>query len=211
MEHQELTPLKWPEGFGRTLIGERKAQGSWKKPYSFYVKGVVDELQRFGAGAVTITRNAPSEEKVDPGIAVWYSLKPKEDTSWQVTLQIDNPKPTVEEIDRQFKRLASKHHPDPVAGGSGGDVRLYMKYDAARKMAKAWVRGENLYNLDNCLPCDIYVEARQNIAALKLTLTHLRALERLGNPFVVERVMERSFRASLPAKASEGINVAVSA
>jgi hypothetical protein len=202
MDTQENTPLKWPDGFGRTLIESRHNQKAWKKQWSVYVKGVAEELRKFDAGAVTITRNAPSDERFDPGVAVWFSLKRSEDFSWQRGLGIDNPKPSLEEIDRAFKRLAAKHHPDAVYGGSGGDVKLYMQYDEWRKQAKAWVRGESAFDLANCLPCDLYVEARQNLAAIKLTLAHLRALDRLGNPFMVERIMERSFRASLPAQAS---------
>lgn len=200
MEYQEATSLRWPDGYGRTLINERRTQGMWKKPYSVYVKGVADELRRFGASAVLITRQPPADEKYDPGVAVWFSLKKGDDTSWQQGLQIDSPKPSIGEIDTAFKRLAAKHHPDSVAGGSGGDVKLYMKYDEWRRKAKAWVRGDNLLTPENCIPCDIFVEARQNIAAIKLILAHLRGLERLGNPFIVERVIERSFRAALPAQ-----------
>ncbi len=204
MEIQETSPLKWPDGFGRTLIEDRRHQGAWKKQYSIYSKAVCEELRKFGAGAVMITRNPPSDEKFDPGIAVWFSLKRSEDFSWQRGLQIDNPKPTLPEIDAAFKRLAAKHHPDSVIGGSGGDVKLYMQFDEWRKQAKAWVRGESAFDLANCLPCDLYDEARQNLAAIKLTLSHLRALDRLGNPFIVERIMERSFRAALPQNATGG-------
>jgi hypothetical protein len=203
MEIQEVTPLKWPEGFGRTLIDNRRDQRAWKKQYSVYSKAVAEELRKFSASAITITRNPPAEEKYDPGVAVWYSLKRTEDFSWQRGLQIDNPKPSIAEIDSAFKRLAAKHHPDAVIGGSGGDVKLYMQFDEWRRAARTWVRGEFGNDLANCLPCDLYVEARQNLAAIKLTLAHLRALDRLGNPFIVERIMERSFRAALPAQAAE--------
>lgn len=211
IEHQETTPLKWPEGFGRTLIEDRKDQRQWKKQYSVYAKAVVEELRKFNAGAVTITRNSAADEKYDPGVAVWFSLKRTEDFSWQRGLGIDNPKPTIAEIDTAFKRLAAKHHPDAVIGGSGGDVKLYMQFDEWRRQARAWVRGESAFDLANCLPCDLYVEAQQNLAAIKLTLSHLRALDRLGNPFIVERIMERSFRAALPQQASEARHEPVTA
>lgn len=206
MEYQEITPLKWPEGFGRTLIDDRRSQGSWKKQWSVYVKGVSEELRRFGAAAVQITRNLPSDERYDPGVAVWFSLKQTQDFSWQKGLEIDNPKPSIEEIDRQYKKLSAKHHPDLVANGSGGDTKLFIQFGEWRKMAKAWVRGESAFSLTQCLPCDDFIEQRQNLAAIKLILTHLRALERLGNKFIVERIMERSFNAALPAHASGGVD-----
>lgn len=204
MEYQEVSPLKWPEGYSRTLIGDRRSQGSWKKPWSVYVKGVSEELRRFGAAAVQITRNPSSDERYDPGVAVWFSLKQTQDFSWQKGLEIDNPKPSVEEIDRQYKRLSAKHHPDSVANGSGGDTKLFIQFGEWRKMAKAWVRGESAFSLTQCLPCDDFIEQRQNLAAIKLILTHFRALERLGNKFIVERIMERSFNAALPAHAAGG-------
>ena len=64
--HQEVTPLKWPDGFGRTLIGDRRSQKAWKKPFAVYANGVIEELKRFGAQAVTITRNKLEDEKYDP-------------------------------------------------------------------------------------------------------------------------------------------------
>lgn len=206
MEHQEAMPLKWPDGYGRTLIQDRQSRAAWKKPFTVYQKGVLKELELLGAGAVTITRNPPSEERLDPGVAVWYSRKRTEDFSWQVGLQIDNPKPTIEEISSAFKRLAAKHHPDAVSGGSGGDVRTYMKLDEWRRKARAWVKGENIYGLDNCIPCDVYTDSRQNLAAIKLILSHFRALERLGNPFILERVMERTFRAALPQQGGTDVD-----
>jgi hypothetical protein len=206
MEYQETSLLKWPDGFGRTLIEDRRDQRAWKKQWSVYAKGVTEELRKFSAGAVTITRNPSADEKYDPGVAVWFSLKRTEDFSWQRGLQIDNPKPTIAEIDAAFKRLAAKHHPDSVIGGSGGDVKLYMQFDEWRRQARAWVRGDSALDLANCLPCDDFIEARQNLAAIKLILSHLRALERLGNHFIVERIMERSFRAALPQNAGEAVH-----
>ena len=85
---------------------------------------------------------------------------------------------------------------------------MWLKFSEWRRIAKAYVRGENAFSLDNCLPCDVFVDARQNMAAIKLTLSHLRGLERLGNPFVVERVMERSFKAALTTGGASGNDTA---
>lgn len=209
MEHKETNPLRWPEGFGRTLIGERKTQKAWKKQMSVYVKSAMHELALLGAGTAEVSYNTdPDLAKRDPGVAIWFSVTRTKDTSWQAVLQIDNPNPTRQEIDKAFKRLSFKHHPDQVAGGSGGDVKQYMKLEEKWRSAKAWIQGESIYTLDNCLPCDMYDEPRQNMAALKLILSHLRALQRLGNPFIVERMVERSFRTALPAPAStEAVSV----
>jgi hypothetical protein len=201
-EVADTHPLKWPEGYGRTLINERQDRAAWKKQYSIYRDAVVKELELLGASAVTITRNPLSDERIDPGVAVWFSRRRTQDTSWQLQLHIDKPNPTRSEVETAFKRLAADHHPDRVSGGSSGDVRIYMKLEAAKRQALAWIRGEGAMDLDSCIPCDDYVEARQNLAAIKLILSHIRALERLGSPFIMERVMERTFRASLPAPAA---------
>jgi hypothetical protein len=206
VEVADTTPLKWPEGYGRTLINDRQDRAAWKKQYSIYKDAVVSELELLGASAVTITRNLPSDERMDPGVAVWFSRKRSQDTSWQIQLHIDKPNPTRQEIESAFKRLAADHHPDRVAGGSGGDVRIYMKLEAAKRQAMAWIRGEGAMDLDSCIPCDDYIEARQNLAAIKLILSHIRALERLGSPFIMERVMERTFRASLPAPSAKEVD-----
>jgi hypothetical protein len=194
----ERHPLKWPDGFGRTLIDEREDQRAWKKQMSVYIKAATKELELLGATTIVFTWNEAGLAQRDPGVAIWFGMTRKKDTSWQRILQIDNPNPDPAEVDRQFKRLSFKHHPDQVAGGSGGDVKMYMKLEEAWRNAKAWIQGESP-DLQNCLPCDLYVEPRQNMAALKLTLSHLRALQRLGNPFIVESMMEKGLRTALPA------------
>jgi hypothetical protein len=204
---RELSPLRWPQGLGRTLIGDRQNRAAYtKKQLSIYVKSIIDELKLLGADNVEITYNQDRTlAQKDPGVAVWYSLTKPKDTSWQTVLRIDNPSPTIDEITKAFKRLVmeSKCHPDQVAAGSGGDIKVYMKLEEAWRNAKRYVSGDMSYGLTNCLPCDMFVEVRQNMACLKLQLMHLRAMQRLGNPFVVERIMERGFREALPAPPSE--------
>lgn len=197
MEFKELIPLKWPEGWGRTFIDQRKHQGAWKKMYGYYEESVVKELERLGASSATISHNDLRKQDKDPGIAVWFSLKMSEDHSWQTELQIDNPNPTEDEIRQAFRRVAGKHHPDQVANGSGGDVKMYLRLDEHKKKAMAWVRGDAAA-LDNCIPCDRFTEARQNLAAVSLALKAFRQLERVGVPSILERVMEHGFRTALP-------------
>lgn len=200
METREQIPLRWPEGWSRTLINNRKRQGSWKRPGSFYRDAVLKELGRVGATAVTISRNEPIKEEIDPGIAVWFSMKPTKDFSWQLALQLDNPMPTEDQIRDAFVRIARKHHPDQVNSGSGGDPQIYMQLDEHRKKALAWIRGSGAPALDHCIPCDRFVETRQNLAAVASALRAFRALERVGIPAILERVMDRAFKAALPGK-----------
>lgn len=199
VELKEVTPLRWPEGWTRTLIGERKHQSAWKKPYSFYRDAVHQELERMGVTAIEITRNDQSKERVDPGVSVWFALKPTEDFTWQLGLQLDNPMPTLTDIDAAYRRLAQKHHPDAVANGSGGDIAMFHKLTDFRKKARAWVLGGDVQKHDNCIPCDRFDDARQNMAAVANALRHFRGLERVGIPAILERVMQSAFKSALPA------------
>lgn len=203
IEVVEQKQLKWPDGWGRTLIEHRKSRPAWKKPFQVYRDAVVRELKLIGVTAITISRNEFSKERTDPGVAVWFSLKPHDDFSWQTGLHIDNPAPSLDEIDAAYRKLVQRHHPDAVANGSGGDVQVFHRLGEYRKRARAWVLGQDAPPLDNCIPCDKFVEARQNLAAIRLALAAFRQLERVGIPAILERVMERAFKTALPAKASE--------
>ena len=205
IESKTEVPLRWPEGWGRTLIDQRKRQASWKRTTEFYRDAVVKELSRIGVTAVTISYNDRHKERVDPGVAVWFSLKPAEDFGWQTGLHLDNPAPSLDEIDRAFRTLAQKHHPDAVANGSGGDVAMFHRLSEWRKQARAWVLGTNAPALDNCIPCDRFVEIRQNLAAIRMALAAFRQLERVGIPAILERVMDRAFKAALPAGPGEAV------
>ena len=202
MDHLETkvkVPLDWPTGWSRTLIDHRKRQASWKRPLSFYRDAVIKELERIGVSAATISYNESFKERIDPGVAVWFSVKPAEDFSWQTGLGLDNPAPTIEEIDAAYRAKIGKHHPDRIAGGSGGDLAMYQRLVDWRKQARAWVQGTNALALDNCIPCDRFIETRQNLAAIRMALAAFRQLERVGIPAILERVMDRAFKAALPA------------
>lgn len=208
LEIQDETPLKWPEGWSRTLIDNRKNQAAWKKPYSHYRDAVVKELERMGVKSVTISRNDSSKERLDPGVAVWFSMRVTADFSWQTGLQLDNPAPSLDEIDNAYRKLVQKHHPDAVANGSGGDIQMFHKLSDFRKKARAWVLGSNAPSHDNCIPCDRFGDARQNLAAIRSALAHFRGLERVGIPAILERVMSSAFKAALPQNATANREVA---
>jgi hypothetical protein len=203
LEAHDETPLKWPEGWSRTLIEQRKSQAAWKRPFVFYRQAVLKELERMGVSAATISRNESVRERLDPGVAVWFSIKATADFSWQTGLRLDNPVPSLDEIDSAYRKLAQKHHPDAVANGSGGDVAMFHKLSEYRKKARAWVLGDNAQKHDNCIPCDKFMDARQNLAAVASALRHFRGLERVGIPAILERVMSSAFKTALPQHASE--------
>jgi hypothetical protein len=197
LELQDETPLKWPNGYPRTLIDNRKSNASWKKPIGDYRQAIADELARTGVESATLTHNELSREDRDPGVAIWFSMKAAENFDWQIGLGIDNPVPTLDEIDRAYKALAMKHHPD-----RGGDVELFKKAGMYREEAKAYVLGSATLQQDNCLPFDQFRTIKMNMAAALSALRHFRGLERLGMPSIVARIMSHAFKTALPEKAT---------
>ena len=210
MPKRELQPaiestLRWPDGWPRTLIEHRESRSAWKKPVMEYQKAITKELIAMTVTAASITFNPPSSR--DPGVAVWYSLESADDVSWQIGLQIDNPAPTLDEIDAAYKRLAMKHHPDRNPDRPDA-IEMFKKIGAFRESARAYILGTAAPKLENCIPMDRFVEIKQNLAGVRLFLSYVRGMERLGGPAVVKRIMERTFRTALTAGASsEVVNV----
>jgi hypothetical protein len=203
IEVSDESPLRWPDGWPHTFIEKRVARAAWKKPMADYRKSLTLELERLGVTAASISFNVGHAASIDPGVAVWFSVKAKNDFGWQAGLHLDNPAPSSDEIAKAFRELAKKHHPEAVANGSGGDIEYFYKLDTWRKQANAWIRGESLFvRHENCIPCDVFHEVKWNIAGIRLALSYFRGLERLGQPAIVERIMDHTFRASLPVKAS---------
>lgn len=192
----EESKLRWPEGIGRTPIQARKKQSSWKRGRAEYFSGLVDELGRMGATSILICR--AENERLDPGIAVWFSMK-KEDFSWQQTLGIENPAPTLDEIDSAFRSLAKKCHPDPPVNG---DPALFKLLNEARQNARAWVQGTHNHRHEYVMAIDQYDEGRLNLQALKLAFSYIRGLERVGAPAILNQTLG-AFRAALTGGSSE--------
>ena len=191
--------LRWPDGWPRTLIEHRESRSAWKKPVMEYQKAITKELAAMKVTAASITFNPASSR--DPGVAVWYSLESAEDVSWQIGLQIDKPSPTLAEIDSAFRKLSVKCHPDTHPDDSSA-LEMFKKINGFRMAARAYILGTAAPKLENCIPMDRFVEIKQNLAGVRLFLSYVRGMERLGGPAVVKRIMERTFRTALTAGAS---------
>ena len=203
-EVREETKLHWPDGWERTRIQDRRRQSAWKKNLAGYREGLVRELELMGATSILISRS--ENERLDPGVAVWFSLK-KPDLSWQDGLGIYQPAPTLNEIDDAYKAKAMKHHPDR----EGGDIEIFKKLGEYRKAARAWVLGEHDKRHEYVVPCDKFSEVRLNLAALRLAFSSFRSLERVGVPAILERTLDRAFRTALTAGGGDVVELGRSA
>ena len=192
--------LKWPDGVNRTYIKGRKPQAAWKKTAKEYKAALISELDKIGATSILICHS--DNERLDPGVAVWFSMA-KEDFSWQQILGLDNPAPLIAEIDSAFRDKAKNCHPDAQGGG---DPALFKKLNEARIQAKAWITGANAHKHEYVMAIDQYTEARLNICALRLAFSYIRGLERVGAPAILTQTLG-AFRAKLAAT-SGGSNAA---
>ena len=192
---KESYPLVWPEGWPRTPLKERERRNAWKKSEAQCIADLEVELKRFGAVSMVLTRKDPNDRigAPDPSVAVYFSRSREEDYSWQSALGIDNPAPTIAEIDSAFKRLASQHHPD-----RGGDVGTFVALKQHREAAIAYVNRMIGTSHDLGLACDKYCEARWNVVAVRNTVRSLRQMERDGASSLLERAM-KGFAAQLTA------------
>jgi hypothetical protein len=204
---KEVFPLLWPEGWRRTRLDDRESRPGWKKTERQAIEALELELRRFGAIAPVITRRDPQDFRTapDPSIAVWFSRRKEEqDFSWQNALGIDNPAPTIEEIEQAFKRKAMPFHPD-----KGGDIETWHALDNHKKNAIAYVNQMSGKSRDFCVPCDNFKEARWNINAIRMTVHSLRQMERDGTSGLLERAM-KGFAALPEHREEEAANVGAS-
>ena len=191
IEIQEERTLRWPDGVDRTFIQLRKPNKAWKKTWKELTAALGDELSRLGAnGSILICRS--SDERMDPGVAVWFSMC-KEDFGWQQGLGLDNPAPTPDQINTAFKEKARKFHPD---NPTTGDPEMFKKLSEWRDAALAWVSGSHAYSRESVMAIDQYTEARLNLCAIRLAFGHIRGLERVGAPGILSQTLG-AFRAKL--------------
>lgn len=181
---EEKHPVQWDKKAHRTLIGDREKKNVWKKPLALYRDALIDQLRKLGAAEILLTYNEGDQARIDPGVAVYFSKHREEDYSWQSALGIDNPAPTIAEIDDAYRRKAMQYHPD-----RGGDVNMYVLMGQHRDRAKAWIKNEK-GQFQFVMALDHYNEPRWNINGLKLAVAALRKLEELGLPGMLEASLQ---------------------
>jgi hypothetical protein len=193
LDATEESVLKWPDGVERTRIKERVGHKAWRKSWPETKKALTAELERIGATSALITRH--EDQRLDPGVSVWFS-RAKEDFSWQQGLGLDNPAPTLAEIDQAFRDKVMKSHPD-----RGGDPALYKQHCDWRTAAKAWVTGVHAHAHEFVMAIDQYDEARLNLKALQMSFFYIRRLEDVGAPAILAQTLG-AFRAKLTGGSS---------
>lgn len=191
----EAYPLRWPEGWIRTRIQDRKTKNIWKKTPLQYRENISEELEKLGARSGVVSTNVDpmsfanpqlvaASQRKDPGVAVYFSRPPADDFSWQEILGISVPDPQVALIDTRYRELAAKYHPD---NSRTGDIEMFKLVNAARKSAVAWVTGAFDAEHQHVVACDLYTEIRWNMAAIRIALNSLRKLEECGASGLLER------------------------
>lgn len=199
----EQTPLKWPDGQERTLIDRRQERKAWKKTFRQYGERLALQLQKLGVSSATISFNSSPNDRIDPGVALYFSKPKKQDSSWQVALGIDNPMPTIEQINDAFKAKAVRHHPDSDFVRRGeGDPKLWYQYDQHRRNAIAFVQGKAV--TEYAIAVDRCTETRWNLEAIRRILIAVSVMDEFGNPGTLERTF-RGFRVALPTQASSEV------
>lgn len=197
LQVSDKSPLKWADGWGRIPIGDRKEKSVWKKNFNHYREQLVAELSRMGVSEAVVSFNTGDDARRDPGVTVYFSKPVEEDFGWQLALGIENPAPTLDEIDTAYRKKAGIHHPD-----RGGDINIYIALGKHREQARAWAMNKGRSDHDFALPCDRFTEPRWNLNAIRLSLNLLRRLEDFGMPREALERTFRGFRVALAAHAS---------
>jgi hypothetical protein len=212
---KEAYPLSWPDGWVRTRTEHRRPNSNWKKPFGAYRDELIAEVERMKATSLVLSTNVPLNLRglpregynpPDPGVAVYFTRKQREDRAWYDVLAITNVpekppadladrKRVIALIDEQFRKFSKKYHPDV----NGGDIALFQQLVRARDAGKAFYEGKRGMEHEYVLACDLFVEVRLNMHAIGLTIEAMRQIERCGASSMLERAF-RGFIAALPAK-----------
>jgi hypothetical protein len=194
---EDKNPLRWPDGWDRTRIQDREGRGGWKKTFKQYRDSLAKEMARMGVTEMLVTFNASGMDRMDCGVAVYFSKGHEQSFEWQDGLGLQTPAPTLEEIDAAYRKKAMQHHPD-----RGGDIEIFKAMTKHRDAARAWVLGTERQEHEYVIACDKFSETRLNLAAIRLGIAALRTLERVGVSSILERSM-LGFKTALPAYAGK--------
>jgi hypothetical protein len=214
---KEAFPLSWPDGWVRTRASHRRGNNNWKKTFGVYRDEMISEIDRLKATSLVVSTNVPLTIRglpregfnpPDPGVAVYFGRRQREDRTWFDVLEISNvPEvaPTdpaycervIGIIDSQFRKLSKKYHPD--ATGDIRDLPLFQALVHARDVGKDFYNGIRRADHEYVLACDLFTEVRLNMHAIGLTVEAMRQIERCGASSMLERAF-RGFMAALPAK-----------
>lgn len=189
-------PLAWPAEYIRTQIDNRNKTGKWKKTTLQYLAEVDKELAKDGAVSITVSTNVDPvnfgnedlverNERRDPGVAIYFAIPPEEDFSWQRTLGINDPNPSVEEINKAFREMAKQYHTD-VQGG--GNMQMFQLLNDAKKAATAWVTGDYGAERSHVIACDAWMTIRWNLKAIAVMLSSIRRAKATGATGLIERM-----------------------
>ena len=194
---KESYPLAWPDGWPRTRPQDRKPKGGWKLTANQYRKALEKQLKLMGVEefSYVISSNVPLTDReqmtrgiepMDVGVAVYFSRKVKRDFTWQDALDIHDPAPTMEQVDRAFKRLSLQYHPDRATG----NVEMFHAVCRHVEHAKNWINRKTEQNFNQVIPCDNFEEVRLNMAAIVMALKAFQKLENCG----ISQLLEQTFK-----------------
>lgn len=195
-ERKEAYPLFWPEDEPRTRPQDRETRTAWKRTATQYRDALQDQLTRMGAESFIISCSVQVSERgsmvkglepLDVGVAVYFTLKTKEDFSWQDVFNVHDPAPTEEQIRRAYAPLAAKYHPDNL---TTGDKEMFLTVTRHYENALRWINRKTNQDFSHVIACDAFKEVRLNMAAIVGTIQAIRKIERCGT----SRMLERAFK-----------------
>jgi hypothetical protein len=178
--HEEALELRWPEGQPRTRIQDREGRSAWKQPLSKVKDALRLELERSGATSSLITY---STNHLDPGVAVYFSRKAANQFAWQEALGLIGRVPSVDEINKAYRKAVAPHHPD----GPSPDLKMFHSLTEHRDRAIDWATGRHRNDHEYVIAIDVFDEVRLNLNAVKIVLYSLRRIEDCGSPLMLER------------------------
>lgn len=191
---KESYPLAWPQEWPRVRPQDQRSMASWKRTANQYRDALEKELTRMECPSFVMSSNVQLSlrgsmtigvEPLDPGVAVYFSRKVKEDFSWQEALNIHEPAPTEQQVNDAFKRLAALYHPD-----KGGDREMFLAVTKHRDNALNWINRKSNKNFDYVIACDQFNAVRLNVCGIVMSLKALRQLERCGTSALIEHAFK---------------------